>query len=282
MARALGVTEFMAKKFDEFEFTDKWLEAMGKPERNFKMIIYGKPKNGKTEFCIQFAKFMTNFGKVLYNSFEQGHSKSLQDAFRRQNMEEVKGKIIVTHKEKYDEMFARLKRKKSPNIIFIDSLQYIKLSADQWKELIEKFPRKVFIVISHASGDEPKGSSAEAIQYDVDISVLVKGFAAHCQGRFGGGAQLIIWEEGHQRYLKRINTKGTPAAKTPSPHTYDLFSDPIVRESLNLPNDRETSIPEGTDRVPASSAGHAGSTEAILQPAGPVQIESSVEQGAES
>lgn len=203
MARALGVTEFLSKKFVEFEFTDKWLKAMGKPETNFKVIIYGKPKNGKTEFCIQFAKYLTNFGKVLYNSFEQGHSKSLQDAFIRQNMTDVRGKIIVTHKEKYTEMFNRLKKKKSPNIVFIDSLQYIKLSIEQWKELIETFPKKVFVVISHASGDEPKGSSAEAIQYDVDISVQVKGFAAHCQGRFGGGDSIIIWEEGYKRYLQR-------------------------------------------------------------------------------
>lgn len=221
MARALGVTEFLQKKFDEFAFDGKWLEAMGKPEKNFKMIIYGKPKNGKTEFCIQFAKYMTKFGKVLYNSFEQGHSKSLQDAFRRQNMQDVKGKIIVTHKEKYQDMFNRLKRKKSPQIVFIDSLQYIKLSGDQWKELIETFPRKVFIVISHAQGDEPKGEGAITIQYDVDISVLVKGFAAHCQGRFGGGSEIIIWEEGHQRYLSRIaKAKGKTTTVAPAPELF--------------------------------------------------------------
>lgn len=221
MARALGVTEFLQKKFDEFAFDGKWLEAMGRPEKNFKMIIYGKPKNGKTEFCIQFAKYMTKFGKVLYNSFEQGHSKSLQDAFRRQNMQDVKGKIIVTHKEKYQDMFNRLKRKKSPQIVFIDSLQYIKLSGDQWKELIETFPRKVFIVISHAQGDEPKGEGAITIQYDVDISVLVKGFAAHCQGRFGGGSEIIIWEEGHQRYLSRIaKAKGKTTPVAPAPELF--------------------------------------------------------------
>ncbi len=221
MARALGVTEFLQKKFDEFAFDGQWEEAMGKPEKNFKMIIYGKPKNGKTEFCIQFAKYMTQFGKVLYNSFEQGHSKSLQDAFRRQQMQEVKGRIIVTHKEKYADMFARLKKKKSPQIIFIDSLQYIKLNGDQWKELIEAFPRKVFIVISHANGDEPKGEGAITIQYDVDISVLVKGFAAHCQGRFGGGSEIIIWEEGHQRYLARIaKTKGKAPVATPVPELF--------------------------------------------------------------
>ncbi len=217
--RALGVTEFLSKKFIELSFEDIWLRAMGKPERNFKAIIFGKPKNGKTEFCIMFAKYLTKFGKVLYNSFEQGHSKSLQDAFVRQDMHQVKGNIIITHKEKYDEMFKRLKRKKSPGIVFIDSVQYIKMTGDQWKELIENFPRKIFIVISHATGDEPKGTSAEAIQYDVDISILVKGFKAHCQGRFGGGDDIVIWEEGHRRFMARQQGKKKEATPTPAKAT---------------------------------------------------------------
>lgn len=225
MARALGITEFLAKKFTELDFDGIWEKAMGRPESNCKIIIYGKPKNGKTEFCVQLAKYMTRFGKVLYNSFEQGHSKSLQDAFKRQNMNEVKGKLIVTHKERFEEMFKRLKKKKSPYIVFIDSLQYIKLTGEQWKLLIETFPRKIFIVISHAQGDDPKGSSALEIQYDVDISILVKGFCASCQGRFGGGDDIIIWEEGHQRYLRRIakNKGKEPAAPAAAPQP-DLFS----------------------------------------------------------
>jgi len=221
MKRALGVTEFLSKKFIEFDFENQWLLAMGKPEKNFKAIIYGKPKNGKTEFCIMFAKYLTRFGKVLYNSFEQGHSKSLQDAFVRKNMMDVRGKIIVTHKEKFDQMHHRLKMKKSPNIIFIDSVNHIKLTQEQWKQLTEDFSKKVFIVVSHATGDEPKGGTAEFIQYDVDISILVKGFVAHCQGRFGGGDDIIIWQEGYQRYMarqqhsKKQNNKSQGAPELP-------------------------------------------------------------------
>ena len=40
MKRALGVTEFLSKKFIEFDFENSWLAAMGKPEKNFKAIIY--------------------------------------------------------------------------------------------------------------------------------------------------------------------------------------------------------------------------------------------------
>lgn len=214
MARALGVKEFLNKKFTELQFTEQWLDTMGLPERNFKAIIYGKPKNGKTEFCVQFAKYLTRFGRVLYNSFEQGHSRSLQTAWQRNGMHEVNGRIIVTHKEKFDDMVARLKRKKSPQIIFIDSLQYIKLTADQWRLLVDTFRKKIFIVISHASGDDPKGTAAEAVQYDVDISVLVKGFVAHVSSRFGASGELMIYEKGHRDWLKKQRIKPLPAGQT--------------------------------------------------------------------
>ncbi len=221
MARALGVTEFLNKKFLELEFTGKWKDAFGNPERNFKMIVFGKRKNGKTEFVVSFVKFMTTFGRVLYNSFEQGHSRSLQCAYMRQDMKDVSGKVVTTHKEPFESMYYRLKQKKSPQIVVIDSVQHIKMTKDQWQQLVTDFPKKAFIAISHAQGDDPKGEVADFIGYDVDISVLVKGFKAYCQGRYGGGDEIVIWEKGHADYLRR-NSKTKP--KEPTPPTPDLFT----------------------------------------------------------
>lgn len=230
MARALGVREFLAKKFIVFEFTGHWLKAFGKPERNFKMIVFGKKKNGKTEFVVSFIKYMTTFGRVLYNSFEQGHSHSLQCAYMRQNMEEVIGKVITTHKEPFESMYHRLKRKKSPMIVVIDSIQHIKMTKDQWQQLVTDFPKKSFIAISHAHGDDPKGEVADFIGYDVDISVLVKGFKATCQGRYGGGDEIVIWEKGHADYLRR-NSKSKPKEVAPLP---DLFTPPSITETPSI------------------------------------------------
>ncbi|PZP38398.1 MAG: hypothetical protein DI598_20875 [Pseudopedobacter saltans] len=205
MARALNANEFLSKKFETLKFTDRWKDSFGEPERNFSMIIYGRPKNGKTEFAIQFAKYLTKFSKVLYNSFEQGFSKSLQDAFRRQKMQEVSSNILVIHKESFEALVARLKKKKSPNVIVIDSLQYIKLTGDQWKYLRSTFTRKIFILIAHAEGDQPKGSAAKEIEYDIDIMCLVKGYQAFPGSRFGGNETFMIWETGHVNWLSRQN-----------------------------------------------------------------------------
>ncbi len=92
--KTIGVSNFINKKFDIFPFEGEWKESFGEPEKNFQMIIYGDPGNGKTEFSVKFAKYLATFGKVLYCSYEQGISKSLQDAIIRNNMEEVTGKIM--------------------------------------------------------------------------------------------------------------------------------------------------------------------------------------------
>lgn len=205
MGRALNAKEFLNKKFETITFTGDWLASFGEPERNFSMIIYGKSGNGKTEFAIMFAKYLTKFYKTIYDSFEQGFSKSLQDGFRRQKMHEVSDKILLVHKEDYTQLMERLAKKKSPHIVIIDSVQYIKLTYDQWQYMRETFPRKVFILIAHADGDEPKGRHAKDIEFDVDIKVLVKGYQAWPKSRFGGNEPFMIWERGHLNWLSRQN-----------------------------------------------------------------------------
>lgn len=216
MARALNANEFLNKKFKCLEFTGNWLQAFGEPEKNFNMIIFGKSGNGKTEFSVMLAKYLTKFGKVLYNSYEQGYTRSLQDAWRRNAMHEVSRNILVTHRESYAEMVCRLEKKKSPSIVFIDSIQYIRMSYEQYQHLRNQFPRKIFIVISHAKGDDPKGVAAESIQYDCEIKVLVKGFKAWPDSRYGGNQPYCFYPEGHARWLEK-KQKTKPQSKEITP-----------------------------------------------------------------
>lgn len=193
-SRALGVTEFLAKRFETFPFTGRWADSFGQPETNFTALIYGASGHGKTEFCIQFAKYMASFGKVYYNSFEQGVSESLQTSLRRNNMQEVSGKIIFGNRESFLEMFDRLKRRNSPQIVFIDSRDFMHLETEQYQLLVTTFPRKVFIIICWEKNGKPKGEHAAAIEYMADIKIKVKNFIAMPSGRFGGNEPFIIWE----------------------------------------------------------------------------------------
>lgn len=193
--KAIGITQFLEKSFEVYDFEGNWLESFGQPEKNFIMSIYGGSGNGKTEFAIQLTKQMASFAKVLFCSYEQGISKSLQDAIKRNDMQDLKGKVMFTSGGSFDDLILRLKRPASGKIIIIDSLDYAKLSLDQFKILKETFPRKCFVIISWAKGDKPRNQHAKDIEFMSCIKILIKNFKAYPVSRFGGNKPFVIWDK---------------------------------------------------------------------------------------
>mgnify|MGYP001597314990 CR=1 FL=1 len=69
--------ELSQEEYDTLPFTGFYKKLLTEPERNFWMLIYGLPWQGKTTFCVGFAKYLAeNFGKVLYISAEQYRTKA--------------------------------------------------------------------------------------------------------------------------------------------------------------------------------------------------------------
>ena len=203
--RAIGVKSFMEKNFHTYEFQGEWKESFGEPEKNFKMILYGGSGEGKTEFMVKFAKYFgVNFGKVSYISPEQGISKSLQDAIIRNNMEEAAGKVMFLSGGIFDEVVEYIKKSKS-RVIIIDSLDYMKLTVDQFKILIKTFPKKAFIIIAWAKNGSPKSQHAKDIEFMCDIKSLVENFTITLPtSRFGGNKPFVIWDNG-KKAVKQVD-----------------------------------------------------------------------------
>lgn len=193
--RSIGISEFLERKFVTYDFDGEWAATFGQPERNMKCIIWGNPGNGKTEFCIKLAKYMAQFTKVYYNSFEQGVCKTLQDALRRNDMHEVNGRVIFGDQETFEEMSRRLGNKNSPGVCIIDSRDYLNLTTEQFKTLIDRFPRKSFILVCWESNGKPRGEYAKQIAYMCDVKIHVRDFTAHPRSRFGGNQPFVIWEK---------------------------------------------------------------------------------------
>lgn len=195
--KAIGITQFLEKSYDVYEIEGEWLESFGSIEKNFKMSITGDSGHGKTELVVQFVKelVLKNKTKVDYISFEQGHSKSLQDAIVRNNMDEVKGKVMFLTGGSFDEVLERLKRRGSARVVVIDSQDYADLSTKQFKLLVKLFPKKAFIVTSWSKNDKPKNQAARDIEFMCCIKVLVKNFKAMPRSRFGGNQPFVIWDK---------------------------------------------------------------------------------------
>ncbi len=196
MSRAFSANEVVSRKFKLAEFSDDWLYLTGKPELSGTWIMWGQSANGKTRFALQLAKYLSNFGKVAYNSLEEGISESLKQAIINVNF--IDNKVLFLNKETIQELTKRLEKRKSPKIIIIDSLQYTGMTYSQYKSFKEKFKNKLFIFISHAEGKEPSGRVAKQIRYDVSVKIRVEGFKAFAESRYLENKSIpyTIWEEG--------------------------------------------------------------------------------------
>lgn len=200
MKRALSIKDIRAYKPTVMEFDGRWLDSIGKPELTGSWIIWGGSANGKTRFALQLAKYLGRFGKVAYDSLEEGLSLSMQKAIGDVGMADNKRSFVLLDKESVAELEERLEKQRSAQIIIIDSLQYTGLTYADYKRLRDRFRHKLFIFVSHASGREPKGEVGKSVKYDAFVKIYVEGYVAYPQSRYGGGKAYVIWEDGARKY----------------------------------------------------------------------------------
>ena len=203
--RAISVGQLLRKKFKTLPFEGQWADAIGQPEANGIWLIWGNSGNGKTRLSLMLAKYLTQFGKVAYDTLEEGARLSFQRAIRQSEFDITPGKFTILNREPMNELIARLQKKKSPDFVIIDSLQYTFLTRRSYFELKQAVPNKLIIFISHAAGKEPDGDLAKKVRFDADVKIYVEGYRAFITSRYGGGEPITIWREGAEAYYGKID-----------------------------------------------------------------------------
>lgn len=198
---AKGVREMLSMKFDTFAFDGAWQDAFGTPERRGVWIVWGNSGNGKTSFVMQLCKYLCRFGRVAYNSMEEGACLTMQNTLRRFGMMEVNRRFLLIDNENMEQLSLRLKRQKSPDFVVVDSFQYTQMTYRQYLEFKERHRNKLLIFISHASGRLPSGRSANSVMFDASLKIYVEGYRAFSKGRFiGPKGYYDIWPEMAAKY----------------------------------------------------------------------------------
>lgn len=201
MKRTLTTQQVLSIKHKLLQLQGIWGECIGAMDRRGVVFFWGNSGNGKTSAVLSLCKELTNFGKVLYVSFEQGYSYSMQQALIRSSVLECGSRFQLLDTTTMEDLSARLKKPKSPSFIVIDSIQSCSLNYKQFTALKKDHPSKLFIFVSHADGRQPEGRPARSIKYDADLKIWVEGYTAFSNGRFiGSTGKAVIWEEGAQRY----------------------------------------------------------------------------------
>lgn len=219
MKRAYSSGEVMRMKRPSYEFTGQWKAAIGNPAKSGVWIVWGASGNGKSSFVMQLAKYLCGFGKVIYDSLEEGTGLSFQKSLRRHGMEETRNRLMVLDREPMEQLSERLSRKKSPAIAIIDSFQYSGLDYKGYREMKERHANKLLIFISHAEGLHPAGRAAKKVEYDADVKIMVSCFKAGCKSRFldHPGEPITVWAEGAAKALPGDGQKGRDTEESPAP-----------------------------------------------------------------
>lgn len=213
MAKALSNRNVCDANFKVADFTGEWLATFGKPELRGAWIIFGESGSGKTHFALSLLAYLTQFvDKAAYDTIEQGLSLSFKNSWLDANMAEVGNKVVVYSKEQIPALRERLRKRKSPQVVVIDSITaLVGFTRSTFASLMDEFPDKLFIFIAHEENGRPYPAVARHVRKLAEVKIRVEGFKAFPVTRFataeGGGEEFVIWPEGAAKYYAQIIDK---------------------------------------------------------------------------
>ena len=208
MKRAISVSELLSMKKQTYKLSDEWREAFGEPERNGVWFVWGRSGSGKTSFVLKLCKELCRFGKVAYDSLEEGSSLTMKNAFIRAGMQDVARRMVLLDAESMDDLDKRLQKRKSPDTVVIDSYQYTGMSFEDYLAFKARHRNKLLVIISQAEGTRPKGRTAVSVMYDAALKIWVEGYRAISKGRyFGEKGYYPIWAERAEEYWTNNDKK---------------------------------------------------------------------------
>jgi hypothetical protein len=212
--------ELMNYKYDSYTFNGKWHELIGDPGKRFHMMVFGRPKQGKSIFCVQFANYFSqNFGPVLYVAAEEGFSVTLQKKIREFGM--ANNNMDFANYRNYEQIRAALQAKPY-KLVFIDSVNFIKITPEQIEELKAQNPQTAFVTVQQATkGGQFRGSQEYAHNCDVIIEVIAG--TAHQQGRYQVHSEMPIFEGPEQKQGEKPAEMAEVSEMSPEYGQMELF-----------------------------------------------------------
>lgn len=207
MGKAISNRDVAAARFETVPFEGEWLAAIGRPELRGSWLVFGQSGSGKTTFALQLARYLSRFARVAYNTLEQGLSLSFQSAWIRAGMEEAGSAIVVLDKEPLPQLRQRLAKRRSPQVVIIDSLTALPgFTRKDYLSLVGGFPGKLFVFLAHERKGLPDPAIAETVRRLSEVKIYVEGFRAHISSRYAcpergeGVSDYIIWRQGADEY----------------------------------------------------------------------------------
>lgn len=217
-AQSTGImssTDMTHYEYDELPFTGVWENLLGRPAKNFHALVFGRPKMGKSYFSISLAKYLSNFGRVIYIASEEGFSATLKKKIQDFNLS---GSNVDFANFRDLEQINKTLAQNPYDFVFIDSINFIGLEPNDVEDLKDLNPDSAFITIQQATKQGFARGSQE-FAHNSDIIIEVVNGVAYATGRFQAPAQMQIFD--------------TPQPKSQSNNDVDLFGDDSLSNNDN-------------------------------------------------
>lgn len=200
MVRTLSARQVLSIKFDTVRLGGGWDEALGEVELRGVWFIWGNSGSGKTSAVVSLCKELAAFGRVLYNSREEGVSLTMQNTLRRFGMDALGARFQLADLS-LEELDEKISQPRSPRFIILDSMQYMGISYPKFRQFCERHPNKLLVFVSRTYGKQPEGRAANSAMYDAACKIWVEGYTAFSKGRFiGETGKVVLWHAGARRY----------------------------------------------------------------------------------
>ena len=206
----MNASDLLEYKYDCYTFTGKYGEFFGNPSKNFHLMVFGRPKNGKSIFTVQFAKYLSTLGKVLYIASEEGFSATLQQKIREFGM--ANPNLDFGNFRDYEQIRDVLANNHYQFVV-IDSINFINLEPEDVEVLKAENPGTAFITIQQATkGGQFRGSQQFAHNCDMIVEI-VDGVAYHT-GRFAAPSEMAVFSTPFDSKAKKVGEprKGSKSA----------------------------------------------------------------------
>jgi predicted ATP-dependent serine protease len=222
----MSASDLMNFKYNKYDFFGKWGDFVGQPSINFHAMIYGRPKQGKSILSVQWAKYLSeNFGKVLYVASEEGFSVTLQKKVMEFAMDNPN--LDFANFRDFEQIKNAVNRG-GYRFVFIDSVNYIRITPEDVEDIKAENPQTAFITIQQATKNGNFRGSQE-FAHNCDMVIRVEAGMASHQGRFQEPTEMAVFEdaEGNTKPAE----KSAPLMGGDSNGQMDLFSSGDFSES---------------------------------------------------
>jgi predicted ATP-dependent serine protease len=187
----LTAEELESMDYDKYVFgDDKYGNFMGNPAVGFHAIVFALPKAGKSIWSMQFADYLANhFGNVLYIASEEGFKGTIKQKIAEwtKNRTHLKFGNFTGYEEIKNNI-------NGYDFVFIDSLDFAKISVEEMEELKALNPKTSFVTIKQVT-KEGKFRGSQEYAHNCDIIIEIIDGVAHQKGRYNPQSEMLVFEK---------------------------------------------------------------------------------------